>query len=80
LLATRTGKKGLACELNPQFFGSPSWKNFELLKLIQKKPEPVPGNEKGHTLIGYGLESMAPQRGLENGKTHIFMTILALSR
>jgi len=29
-------------------FGSPSWTNFELLKLIQKKTEPVPGNEKGH--------------------------------
>jgi hypothetical protein len=33
------------------------------LELIQKKPEPVPGNKKGHTLIGYGLECLAPRAG-----------------
>ena len=26
-------------------------------------PEPVFGNEKGHTLFEYGLENLAPQRG-----------------
>jgi len=30
---------------------------------IQIKPELFPGNEKDHTLFGYGHESLAPQRG-----------------
>jgi hypothetical protein len=44
-------------------YGSPSWTYFELLKVLQKKSEAILGNEKGHTLFGYGLEILAHQRG-----------------
>jgi hypothetical protein len=50
-------------EIGHGCYGSPSWTHFALLTIFHKKPEPVLGNEKGHTLFGYGLENLAPRSG-----------------
>jgi hypothetical protein len=41
-------------------FGSPSRTNFELLVVLQKKPEPIVGIEKGHILLDMALKVWLP--------------------
>lgn len=69
-------KMGLFLRIVPFLeYGSPSWTSLELLWVFQTIPEPAPGTEKGHTLIGYGLESLAPRAEHSAKLFHLFFRV-----
>jgi hypothetical protein len=56
-----------------ELIGSPPWMNFDLLTALLMTPDPELGNEKSHTLIGYGLEYLSLRFNLETGKYSHFL-------